>query len=128
LLPHQTRTQQEIKDKLDTDLIRQQIEAETLDLHVCRSTFIFLLICDPILKFMSFTFLQSYSQYIISLMARLCAPGRDEKIRELTAMRDIVPLYKGIFEVCHSHLSYFICIIGNQRYFYFFQDFGVDAN
>nr|CAG4639974.1 EOG090X04Z9 [Daphnia pulex]SVE84834.1 EOG090X04Z9 [Daphnia pulex] len=73
LLPHQTRTQQEIKDKLDTDLIRQQIEAETLDLH-------------------------SYSQYIISLMAKLCAPGRDEKIRELTAMRDIVPLYKGIFE------------------------------
>jgi hypothetical protein len=32
-------------------------------------------------------------------MAKLCAPGRDEKIRELTAMRDIVPLYKGIFEV-----------------------------
>nr|CAG4636962.1 EOG090X04Z9 [Ceriodaphnia reticulata]SVE72900.1 EOG090X04Z9 [Ceriodaphnia reticulata] len=73
LLPHQTRTQQEIKDKLDTDLIRQQIEAETLDLH-------------------------SYSQYIVSLMAKLCAPGRDDKIRELTAMRDIVPLYKGIFE------------------------------
>ena len=32
-------------------------------------------------------------------MAKLCAPGRDGKIRELTAMRDIVPLYKGIFEV-----------------------------
>nr|CAG4649282.1 EOG090X04Z9 [Scapholeberis mucronata]SVE93581.1 EOG090X04Z9 [Scapholeberis mucronata] len=73
LLPHQTRTQQEIKDKLDTDLIRQQIEAETLDLH-------------------------SYSQYIISLMARLCAPGRDDKIRELTATKDLVLLYKGIFE------------------------------
>nr|CAG4650926.1 EOG090X04Z9 [Simocephalus serrulatus]SVE94200.1 EOG090X04Z9 [Simocephalus serrulatus] len=73
LLPHQTRTQQEIKDKLDTQLIRQQIEAETLDMH-------------------------SYSQYIVSLMAKLCAPGRDDKIRELTAMRDIVPLYKGIFE------------------------------
>nr|CAG4647001.1 EOG090X04Z9 [Megafenestra aurita]SVE92353.1 EOG090X04Z9 [Megafenestra aurita] len=73
LLPHQTKTQQEIKDKLDTQLIRQQIEAETLDLH-------------------------SYSHYIISLMARLCAPGRDDKIRELTAMQDIVPLYKGIFE------------------------------
>lgn len=32
-------------------------------------------------------------------MARLCAPGRDDKIRELTAMKDIVALYKGIFEV-----------------------------
>nr|SVE81899.1 EOG090X04Z9 [Daphnia magna] len=73
LLPHQTRSQQEIKDKLDTELIRQQISAGTLDLH-------------------------SYSQYIISLMARLCAPGRDDKIRELTAMKDIVALYKGIFE------------------------------
>nr|SVE74145.1 EOG090X04Z9 [Daphnia barbata] len=73
LLPHQTRTQQEIKDKLDIELIRQQIAAGTLDLH-------------------------SYSQYIISLMARLCAPGRDDKIRELTAMKDVVALYKGIFE------------------------------
>nr|SVE86715.1 EOG090X04Z9 [Daphnia similis] len=73
LLPHQTRSQQEIKDKLDTELIRQQISAGTLDLH-------------------------SYSQYIISLMAKLCAPGRDDKIRELTAMKDIVALYKGIFE------------------------------
>lgn len=42
---------------------------------------------------------QNYSQYIISLMARLCSPGRDEKIRELMALRDPVPLYRGIFEV-----------------------------
>jgi len=31
-------------------------------------------------------------------MARLCSPGRDDKIRELTTLRDIIPLYKGIFE------------------------------
>nr|CAG4641646.1 EOG090X04Z9 [Eurycercus lamellatus] len=73
LLPHQTKTQQEIKDKIDLNLIRQQIEAKTLDMH-------------------------AYSQYIVSLMGRLCAPARDEKIRELTALRDIVPLYQGIFE------------------------------
>lgn len=36
LLPHQTRTQQEIKDKLDTTVIKQQIESNTLDLHVIR--------------------------------------------------------------------------------------------
>lgn len=73
LLPHQTRTQTEIKEKLDIDLIRQQVEAETLDMH-------------------------SYSQYIVGLMARLCAPGRDDKIRELTGLKDVVELYKGIFE------------------------------
>lgn len=32
-------------------------------------------------------------------MARLCAPGRDDKIRELTGLKDVVELYKGIFEV-----------------------------
>jgi len=74
LLPHQTKTQTEIKEKLDIELIRQQVEKGTLDMH-------------------------SYSQYIIGLMARLCAPGRDDKIRELTGMTDIVELYKGIFEV-----------------------------
>nr|CAG4638408.1 EOG090X04Z9 [Cyclestheria hislopi] len=73
LLPHQTRTQQEIKEKLDIDLIQQQAEEETLDFR-------------------------QYSQYIISLMARLCAPSRDEKIRELTALSDIVDIFKGIFE------------------------------
>nr|CAG4650110.1 EOG090X04Z9 [Sida crystallina] len=73
LLPHQTKTQAEVKEKLDVDLIRQQVEAGTLDMH-------------------------SYSQYIVGLMARLCAPGRDEKIRELTSLKDVVQLYKGIFE------------------------------
>lgn len=43
--------------------------------------------------------MKQYSDYIVSLMARLCSPGRDDKIRELTTLRDIIPLYKGIFEV-----------------------------
>jgi len=73
LLPHQTKTQQEIKDKIDIDLIKQQVESGTLDM-------------------------QQYSDYIVSLMARLCSPGRDEKIRELTTLRDVIPLYKGIFQ------------------------------
>nr|CAG4634748.1 EOG090X04Z9 [Alona affinis] len=73
LLPHQTKTIQEIRNKIDLDLIRQQITAGVLDMH-------------------------SYSHYIISLMGRLCSPARDEKIRELTALRDPVLLYKGIFE------------------------------
>nr|CAG4648622.1 EOG090X04Z9 [Polyphemus pediculus] len=73
LLPHQTKTIQEIQGNIDIDLIKQQVENGTFDL-------------------------KHYSQYIISLMGRLCAPGRDEKIRELTTLTDVVPLYKGIFE------------------------------
>lgn len=34
LLPHQTKTQNEVREKIDIDLIRQQIEAGTLDMHV----------------------------------------------------------------------------------------------
>ena len=34
LLPHQTRTQNEIKEKLDIQLIEQQVKSGTLDMHV----------------------------------------------------------------------------------------------
>nr|CAG4640812.1 EOG090X04Z9 [Eulimnadia texana] len=74
LLPHQTKTQQEINEKLDIDLVRQQAEAGTLNFKL-------------------------YSEYIISMLAKLCAPSRDEKIRELTALDDIVLVYKGIIEL-----------------------------
>nr|CAG4651774.1 EOG090X04Z9 [Triops cancriformis] len=74
ILSHQTKTAQEIKEKLDTELIKQQADAGVLDLH-------------------------SYLQYMISLMGRMCAPFRDEKIQELTQIRDIVPLFRGIMEM-----------------------------
>ena len=95
LLPHQTKTQQEIKDKIDVDLIRQQVEKGTLDMQVL---VVRLINSDSI--YCQFTLLlKQYSEYIVSLMGRLCSPGRDEKIRELTTLKDVVPLYKGIFEV-----------------------------
>nr|CAG4645489.1 EOG090X04Z9 [Lynceus sp. MCZ IZ 141354] len=73
LLPHQVKSQQEVREKLDLDLVRQQAESGTLNF-------------------------QDYAQYIVGLMGRLCAPERDDKIRELTQLREIVPLYKGILE------------------------------
>nr|CAG4643909.1 EOG090X04Z9 [Lepidurus arcticus] len=73
ILPHQTRTAQEIKEKLDLDLIKQQSDAGVLDLR-------------------------NYLQYILSLMGRMCAPFRDEKIRELTQIHDVIPLFRGIME------------------------------
>lgn len=66
-----------------------------------------------------FLVLQSYSQYIVSLMARLCAPGRDDKIRELTGLRDLIPLYKGIFEVFNRQILFSLFIV----FFHYIPDF-----
>lgn len=34
-------------------------------------------------------------------MGKLCAPVRDEKIRELTQTQGVVPVFRGIMEVSH---------------------------
>jgi hypothetical protein len=34
-------------------------------------------------------------------MGELCAPVRDEKIRELTQTQGVVPMFRGIMEVSH---------------------------
>ncbi|KAG8237361.1 hypothetical protein J437_LFUL017595 [Ladona fulva] len=73
LLPHHTKIKDEISEVLDIDLVRQQAENEVLDF-------------------------KRYAQYIISFMSKLCAPVRDERIRELTQTTEIVPLFKGILE------------------------------
>jgi len=69
LLPQHTRLKQEIEEILDHDLIQQQAENGALDF-------------------------QRYAQYVLSVMARLCAPVRDEKIRELTQTSDVIQLFK----------------------------------
>ncbi|RWS30740.1 T-complex protein 11-like protein 1 [Leptotrombidium deliense] len=74
LLPQHTRLKQEIEEILDLDLIKQQAENGALDF-------------------------QRYAQYVLSVMARLCAPVRDEKIRELTQTTEVVPLFRGIMEL-----------------------------
>ncbi|XP_015789829.1 T-complex protein 11-like protein 1 [Tetranychus urticae] len=74
LLPQHTRLKQEIEEILDLDLVKQQAENGALDF-------------------------QRYAHYILSVMARLCAPIRDEKIRQLTQTREVVPLFRGIMEL-----------------------------
>ena len=69
LLPQHTRLQQEIQEILDLDLILQQADNGILDF-------------------------QRYAQYVLSVCARLCAPVRDERIRELTQTDDVVPLFR----------------------------------
>lgn len=73
LLPQHTKLKEQISEVLDADLIRQQAEKGILDF-------------------------QHYAQYVISVMGKLCAPVRDEKIRELTQTQGVVPVFRGIME------------------------------
>lgn len=45
------------------------------------------------------TLFQRYAEYVISVMAKLCAPVRDDKIRQLTETVDVIDTFKGILEV-----------------------------
>lgn len=73
-MPHHTKIRENVKEVLDVDLIKQQAEQGVLDFH-------------------------RYSQYVISIMGKLCAPVRDEKIRELGQCTDVIETFKGIMEV-----------------------------
>uniref|UniRef100_G3SHM5 T-complex 11 family, X-linked 2 n=1 Tax=Gorilla gorilla gorilla TaxID=9595 RepID=G3SHM5_GORGO len=74
LLPWQNRLRSEIEEALDTDLLKQEAEHGALDVpHL--------------------------SNYILNLMALLCAPVRDEVIQKLETIIDPVQLLRGIFHV-----------------------------
>ena len=81
LLPQHTRLRQEIEEILDLDLILQQAENGILDFA-------------------------RYAQYILSVCARLCAPVRDEKIRELTQTSDVVLLFRYYYLINSSFLVF----------------------
>lgn len=72
-LPHQRKLRQEIGDKLDVDLIKQQAQNGVLDF-------------------------QEYSAYVVSLMAKLCAPVRDEAIQKLSQQTDVIDVFSGVAE------------------------------
>lgn len=72
--PQNSRIKDNIREVLDLDLIKQQAEKGVLDFH-------------------------HYAQYIISIMSKICAPVRDEKIRELTQQTDIIETFKGVMEL-----------------------------
>lgn len=74
LLPQHTRLRAQIEEVLDTELIQQKLQNDAFDIYY-------------------------YSNYVIGIMARLCAPARDEKIARLKQMKDVVSLFKEIFEV-----------------------------
>ncbi|ENN81297.1 hypothetical protein YQE_02301, partial [Dendroctonus ponderosae] len=73
LLSQHTKIKQQISEILDIPLIKQQAEKGILD----------------------FTY---YANFIISIMAKMCAPIRDKQIARIREITDIVEVYKGILE------------------------------
>ncbi|XP_076397045.1 T-complex protein 11-like protein 1 isoform X1 [Megachile rotundata] len=74
VLPHHAKIRENLNEVLDIDLIKQQAEKGVLDFH-------------------------HYAQYVISIMSKVCAPVRDEKIAELSQQTDVIEIFKGIMEV-----------------------------
>lgn len=69
LLPRNTRLRAEIEEVLDVALVRQQAEHGALDFD-------------------------HYARFVVSVMARICAPVRDSSIRELLQIKEVVPLFR----------------------------------
>ena len=73
LLPSQHRIKTAIMEHLDLDLIAQQASNGVLDVG-------------------------SYSSYVLDLMAKLCAPVRDDEIAQLRTITEVVPLFQSIMK------------------------------
>ncbi|CDQ76710.1 unnamed protein product [Oncorhynchus mykiss] len=74
LLPGHGRLRGRIEEVLDLSLIQQQAENGALDIS-------------------------KVVEFVIGMMGSLCAPSRDEEIRKLREITDLVPLLKAIFPV-----------------------------
>lgn len=74
LLPQHARLKQDIEDRLDAQIIDQLTKTHSINLI-------------------------DYGQYILSVLSKLCAPIRDEKIKSLSETKDVVQLYRGIMEL-----------------------------
>lgn len=74
LLPGHTRLRNQITEVLDLDLIKQEAENGALDIP-------------------------KLVEFIIGMMGTLCAPARDEEVKKLKDIKEIVPLFRAIFSV-----------------------------
>lgn len=73
LSPTNKRTLEHINEVLDEAVIKQQAEEGVLDFR-------------------------SYADFVIHIMAKSCAPARDEIIQNLTKISNVVDTFKGILE------------------------------
>lgn len=63
------------------------------------------------LLFIFIFFVQYYTQFILNLMKKLCAPVRDDSIQNLTLLKDPVDVFKGITEV--NYFTHFCIYVYN---------------
>ncbi|XP_017483757.1 PREDICTED: T-complex protein 11-like protein 1 isoform X1 [Rhagoletis zephyria] len=73
LSQNNTRALEHINEILDIDVIKQQAEEGVLDFR-------------------------SYANFVIHVMAKSCAPARDELVHQLTEIEDVVHTFKNILE------------------------------
>lgn len=85
LTPQHVRLKMEIDSRLDEQILRQQVDKDCLDWP-------------------------RLSEYIIDLLARLCAPVRDEMVSKLREKTDIVDILRYILglTVVPFNLSYLL--------------------
>lgn len=74
LLPGHTRLRNQITETLDLELIKQEAENGALDIS-------------------------KLAEFIVGMMGILCAPARDEEVKKLKDVKEIVPLFRAIFSV-----------------------------
>ncbi|XP_003412343.1 T-complex protein 11-like protein 1 [Loxodonta africana] len=74
LLPGHSRLRNQITEVLDLELIKQEAENGALDIS-------------------------KLAEFIIDIMGTLCAPARDEEVKKLKDIKEIVPLFRAIFSV-----------------------------
>ncbi|GAB1286641.1 T-complex protein 11-like protein 1 [Apodemus speciosus] len=74
LLPGHTRLRNQITEVLDLELIKQEAENGALDIS-------------------------KLAEFIVGMMGVLCAPARDEEVKALKDIKEIVPLFRAIFSV-----------------------------
>lgn len=75
MLPGHTRLRIQITEVLDLDLIKQEAENGALDIS-------------------------KLAEFIIGMMGTLCAPVRDEEVKKLKDIKEIVPLFRWV--LCSS--------------------------
>ncbi|VVC37819.1 Hypothetical protein CINCED_3A016320 [Cinara cedri] len=73
LLDQHTKLKEEIHQVLDLEIIQNQIDNNCLDFEY-------------------------YTQFILNLMKKICAPVRDDSIKNLTLLKNPVDIFKGIIE------------------------------
>lgn len=85
LLPQHVRLRAQLQEVLDMDLIQQKMENDAFDIFY-------------------------YANYVVDTMSRLCAPVRDKRVARLRDSKEVVPLFKWVYEAGIIILCVYVCV------------------